>query len=165
MIQSVSPQLLGDFTETTLLIPHLVSEFRDCAILELSRALERELCVHDATRFTHAVLDHESLGSAVVGDIALPFARGADVRRLLFALGISEPGVRWGTTHLPNVHFIALIAAPTLDDHGYVPLITTLTNILRDEEALSELRSCATAEAIKKFLDEVHCLHCGASKS
>ena len=158
MIRSAAPRMLSEFTERPLLLPNLASEFRDSAILELSRHLERGLCIRDATKFTHAVLDHESFGSAVVGDVAFPFGRGLEVRRLSFALGVSGCGVRWGTERLPAVHVIVLIAAPNLEDQGYAPLVTTISNFLNDEAALLRLRQCAQAQDIWNVLNDVPCL-------
>lgn len=162
MIRSAGFPTLADFTEQTLLVPGLGSEFRDSAILELSQRLQRELRIRDATRFTHAVLDHESSGSAVVGDFAIPFARGPEVRKLSFALAVSKQGVRWGTEREPTVHVVALIAAPDLLDQGYTPLVATISNFLNDKAMLLKLKQCATATDIWELLNGIRCLlRCG----
>jgi len=103
---------LGQFTEPKLLVPRLLSEWRDGAISELSQRLKSAGRVENATAFTHAVLDHESLVSAVYDEVAFPLARGKAVKELSFALRLSQQGVRWGTGRTPVVHNVILFAVP-----------------------------------------------------
>jgi mannitol/fructose-specific phosphotransferase system IIA component (Ntr-type) len=81
---------LDQFTEPTLLVPRLLSEWRDSAISKLSQHLESVGRVENASAFTHAVLYHESLVSAVFDEVAFPLARGNAVKELSFALGLSQ---------------------------------------------------------------------------
>ena len=68
---------LSKLTESRLLVPRLLSEWRDGAISELSHRLEDAGRIENANSFTHAVLDHESLVSAVSGQV-----QSARVRRM-----------------------------------------------------------------------------------
>ena len=146
---------LGQFTEPKLLVPQLLSEWRDSAIFELSQRLESAGRVETAKGFTHAVLDHESLGSAVIGEVAFPLGRGKAVRELSFALGLSSQGVRWAVGQTPIVYTVILLAAPISEGPTYHSLVLTIAWFLRDEMALSALRRCGRAEEMWSVLSRV----------
>jgi mannitol/fructose-specific phosphotransferase system IIA component (Ntr-type) len=152
---------LGQFTEPKLLIPRLLSEWRDGAISELSQRLESAGRVENATAFTHAVLDHESLVSAVFDEVAFPLARGKAVKELSFALGLSHQGVRWGTGRMPAVFTIILFAVPIPEGQRYLSLVLTVSIFLKDEMAFSALRRCSQPEEMWTLLNHVRCVRTG----
>jgi mannitol/fructose-specific phosphotransferase system IIA component (Ntr-type) len=147
---------LAQFTEPRLLVPRLRSEWRESAIAELSQCLEHAGRVENATAFTHAVLDHESLVSAVFDEVAFPLARGKGVKELSFALGLSQQGVRWGTGTAPVVHAVVLFAVPRTEEPRYLSLVLTFSSFLKDEMAFSALRRCTQPEEMLTVLKHVH---------
>jgi mannitol/fructose-specific phosphotransferase system IIA component (Ntr-type) len=152
---------LGQFTEPKLLVPRLLSEWRDSAISELSQRLESAGRVENATAFTHAVLDHESLVSGVFDEVAFPLARGRAVKELSFALGLSREGVRWGTGRTPIVHAIILFAVPLTEGQRYLSLVLTLSSFLKDEMAFSALRRCTQPAEMLTVLKHFHRVRTG----
>ena len=152
---------LGQFTEPTLLVPRLLSEWRDSAISELSQRLESAGCVENASAFTHAVLDHESLVSAVFDEVAFPLARGKAVKELSFALGLSQQGIRWGVRRTPVVHTVILFAVPVPEGQRYLSLVLTVSSFLKDEMAFSALRRCTKPDEMWTVLNHVRCVRTG----
>jgi mannitol/fructose-specific phosphotransferase system IIA component (Ntr-type) len=152
---------LGQFTEPRLLMPRLLSEWRDGAISELSQRLESVQRIESATEFTHAVLDHESLVSAVFDEVAFPLARGRAVNELSFALGLSQHGVRWGTGRTSIVHTVILFAVPLTEGQRYLSLVLTMSSFLKDEMAFSALRRCSQPEEMLTVLNHVRCVLTG----
>jgi len=149
---------LGQFTESKLLVPRLLTEWRDSAIFELSQRLENAHRIEDATAFTHAVLDHESLVSAVFDEVAFPLARGREVKELSYAVGLSEKGVRWGTGWTLVVHTVILFAVPLAEGQRYHSLVLTMASFLKDEIAFSALRHCLQPDEMLTILNQVRCV-------
>ena len=152
---------LGQFTESRLLVPCLLSEWRDGAISELSQRLENAGRIENASAFTRAVLDHESLVSAVFDKVAFPLARGKAVKELSFALGLSQQGIRWGAGRKPVVHTVILFAVPLPEGERYLSLVLTISSFLKDEMAFAALRRCAQPEEMWTVLQHVRCIRTG----
>ena len=146
---------LAQYTEPGLLVPRLLSEHRDCAIAELGSRLEKVGRIENARAFTHAVLDHESFVSAVFDEVAFPLARGKGVKKLSFALGLSQQGVRWGTGRTPVVHAVVLFAVPLTEGQRHLSLVLTFSKFLQDQTAFSALRQCAQPEEMFAALKQV----------
>jgi mannitol/fructose-specific phosphotransferase system IIA component (Ntr-type) len=149
---------LAQFTEPNLLVPRLLSESRDHAVAELSNRLENVGRIENARAFMQAVLNHESLVSAVFDEVAFPLARGTAVKELSFAIGLSQPGICWGVSRAPTVHVVVLFAVPLSAEQNYLSLVMSFANFLKDEIAFSALRGCAQPEDMFTVLKHVHCV-------
>ena len=148
---------LSQFTEPSLLIPRLFSESHDQAIAELGDRLEGARRIENARAFTHAVLNHDSLVTAVFDEAAFPLARGPMVKELSFAIGLSQPGIVWGSGNKPTVHVIVLFAVPLSAEATYLSLLMTFSNFLKNKTVFSKLRQCAQPEEMFNLLSQVHC--------
>lgn len=146
---------LAQYTETGLLVPRLLSEYRDRAIAELGRRLEKVKRIENARAFTDAVLDHESIVSAVCKAVAFPLARGEAVKELSFALGLSPQGIRWGLGRAPTVHAVVLLALPLSAGQPYLSLVVTFSKFLQDETAFATLRHCVQPEEMFAALKQI----------
>jgi mannitol/fructose-specific phosphotransferase system IIA component (Ntr-type) len=152
---------LGQFTELRLLVPRLFSEWRDGAISELSQRLESAGRVENASVFASAVLDHESLGSAVFDEVAFPLARSKTVKELSFALGLSSQGVRWGVGRTAIVHAVILFAVPPSEEQTYFSLVLTFARFLKDEKSFSALQYCTQSGQMLALLNHIRCVPTG----
>jgi mannitol/fructose-specific phosphotransferase system IIA component (Ntr-type) len=148
---------LAKFTEPNLLVPRLLSETHDSAIAELGGRLEKAGRISNVAAFTHAVLKHESFVSAVFDEVAFPLARGSAINELSFALGLSQPGIRWGDSKASTVHAIVLFAVPLSAEHSYLSLVMSFSNFLKDEIAFSALRRCVQPEEMFSVLNHFNC--------
>ena len=152
---------LAQYTEPGLLVPRLLSEYRDSALAELGSRLEKAGRIENARAFTHAVLDHESIVSTVFEKVAFPLARGQAVKELSFALGLSPQGIRWGVSKAPTVHAVVLFAVPLSAGQSYLSLVVTFSKFLQDKMALSVLSRCTQPEDMLAALEQVRVLRTG----
>jgi len=146
---------LAQFTVTSLLVPRLLSDFRDSAITELASHLEKTGRIENARAFTHAVLDHEALVAAIFDEVALPLARGQAVRELSFALGLSPQGIRWGTRRAPIVHAVVLFAVPLSAGQEHLSLVVTFSEFLNNKPVFDSFRRCTQPEEMLAVLDGI----------
>lgn len=116
---------LAQYTEPSLLVPRLLSDYRDSAIAELGSRLEKAGRIENTRAFTHAVLDHESFVSA------------------------------WGLGKAPTVHAVVLFAVPLSAGQPYLSLVVTFSRFLQDQTAFSALRQCAQPEEMFAALKRV----------
>src|SRR5450759_1003641 len=75
---------LAQFTEPKLLVPRLLSNHRESAIIELSRRLKSAGRIENADSFVDAAMDHESIASAVFDGVTFPLA--------LWSSTVRQPG-------------------------------------------------------------------------
>jgi mannitol/fructose-specific phosphotransferase system IIA component (Ntr-type) len=146
---------LAQFTEPKLLVPRLLSNHRESAIIELSRRLESAGRIENADSFVDAAMDHESIASAVFDGVTFPLARGRAVKELSFAAGLSRQGIRWGAGRSPVVHTVVLFAVPLAEGQTYLSLVMTFSSFMKDETAFSALRRCVRPEAMLNVLEQV----------
>ena len=167
---------LAQFTEPKLLVPRLLSNHRESAIIELSRRLESAGRIENADSFVDAAMDHESIASAVFDGVTFPLARGRAVKELSFAAGLSRQGIRWGAGRSPCgvgvcassgglpcftprgepvVHTVVLFAVPLAEGQTYLSLVVTFSSFMKDETAFSALRRCVRPEAMLNVLEQV----------
>jgi len=151
----VARMTLAQFTEPKLLVPRLLSEQRDAAITELSQRLENAGRIESSAAFSQAVLEHEWLASAVFDSVAFPLARSRAVKELSFAVGLSQPGVRWGTPRAPLVHTIVLCAVPLSEGQSYLSLVLTFSSFIKDETVFTALKRATQPEEMLAVLDTV----------
>lgn len=146
---------LAQFTEPKLLVPRLLGERQEDVIVELAKRLQSAERIENAGRFVQALMAQESLAAAVLGDVAFPHARGRAVKKLSFALGLSQQGIRWGVGRSPVVHTVVLFAVPLSEGQTYLSLVVTFSSFMKDETAFSALRRCVRLEAMLNVLEQV----------
>lgn len=146
---------LAQFTEPKLLVPRLLSERQEDVICELATRLQSAERITNAGRFAQALLAGETLPVAVLDSVAFPHLRGGAVKKLSLAIGLSQPGIRWGRGRSPIVHLAALFAVPLSEEQTYLSLVVAFSSFIKDESAFSELRQCVRPEAMLSVLDRV----------
>jgi mannitol/fructose-specific phosphotransferase system IIA component (Ntr-type) len=144
---------LAHFTESQSLIPRLLHKHREIAIMALSGRLETAGRIEDSGAFADAVLEHEGLASAVLGNVAFPLARGRTARELSFALGLAQDPFRWGVgSGAPMVDTVVLFAVPESEEERYLSLLFGFSSFFKDESAIAALRRCMQPEEMLAVL-------------
>ena len=146
---------LAQFTEPKLLVPRLLSNHRESAIIELSRRLESAGRIENADSFVDAALDHESIASAVFDGVTFPLARGRAVKELSFAAGLSRQGVRWGVGRSPVIHTVVLFAVSLSETRTYLSLVLTFSSFIKDEMAFTAFARATQPEEMFTVLKAV----------
>jgi mannitol/fructose-specific phosphotransferase system IIA component (Ntr-type) len=150
------PVTLADYTNSTLIVPHLREGDTAGVISELSQALQREGCVPDLLPFYHAALNQELLtNSALQCGLAYPHARLSAIRRLRFAFGRTPQPITWGPKGSYPVQLVVLLAVPATDAASYLHLLASLAKLGQEPELLAALRTADSADAILGVLEQV----------
>lgn len=153
---SIDSTSLAAFTEKGLIVPQLVERDAAGVIKELTQCLHEQGWVKDSLPFYNAALTREFLSSTSSGTgIAFPHAHAAGLAHPRFALGKSALPFPWGVPRSTQVQFVFLVAAPVQDDSVYLPLLSGLAKLARNENLLQELRQAVTALEILAVLDQV----------
>jgi fructose PTS system EIIA component len=140
---------LADFTRAGLIVPHVASRDATSVIHELSLALQREGCIPDLLPFYHEALNREFLLSTDLEEgMAFPHARLPGLRELAFAFGRSDVPFAWGPGTARPIRMVFLLAVPENDAAGYLPLVSGLTRLSTNLEALEAIRGAVGPEAI-----------------
>jgi mannitol/fructose-specific phosphotransferase system IIA component (Ntr-type) len=160
-LEGLDAMTLGEFTEPGLLVPRLLSNHRESAIIELSIRLEKIGRIEHRNAFVNAALDHEEIASAVINGVTFPLARGRAVTELSFAVGFSPEGIRWGAGWAPIVHTVVLLAVPLTEARTHMSLMLTFANFITNEIAFTAFRRATQPEEMLALLNQTALLPTG----
>lgn len=147
---------LADFTNSSLIIPHLHGEDAASAIKELSQALQTENRVGDVLPFYQAALNREFMvGTDMEAGMAFPHARVSGLKDVSFALGRSDEPLRWGNNAASSVRLVFLIAVPATDAAQYLLLISGLARLSKDSRLVARLHAAQDTFQILEVLQQV----------
>lgn len=148
---------LGQFTETKLLVPRLVSGHQDGAIHELTRRLEATGRITNAPAFLEAVLKRERELPTFVGDgVAVPHVRGGAVAKLSMAVGLAAAGIPWGSSQRHDARMVVLFAVPLLEAQTYLTLLSGLSSLIQDETALAAVQRARQPDEMLSVFNATH---------
>lgn len=152
--QSAGIGSVADFTCRELIIPRLRAQDRAGVIAELAQALHRRGTVPDPLPFFHAALNQEFLSDASLeSGIALPHARGVNIKSLRMAVGRAEKPLRWGRNSSP-IRLVFLLAVPATESIPYLQLLAALARA-GQSTIVDALCSASSAEEMLDVLG--HC--------
>lgn len=154
-LEPVKAMTLAQFTEPRLLVPRLLSNHREGAMIELSRRLASAGRIESADSFVDAALDHESIASAVFDGVTFSLARGRAVKELSFAAGCSRQGISWGVGRSPVVHTVVLFAVPLSETRTYLSLVLTFSSFIKNEMAFTAFAHATQPEEMFTLLKAV----------
>jgi len=147
---------LCQFAEPKLLIPRLLSDRQEGAIQELTRRLETTARIENAPAFLDAVLKREMEIPTFIGDgVAAPHVRGAAVRKLSVAVGLSAAGMPWGRDRRHIAKAIFLFAVPFTETRTYLSVLSGLSTLIQDEMAFTALKRATQPEDMQSVLNAV----------
>lgn len=153
---SVPAMTLADFTNPSLMIPHLRGQDAASVIQELSRILQREKRIPDLLPFYHAALNREYMVSTdMEAGMAFPHARLPGLKELSFALGRSDEPLAWGSKTPRSVRLVFLMAVPATDATQYLPLISGLARLGRDSRLVNRLQAATDSSQMLVALQQV----------
>lgn len=147
---------LGQFTDLRWIVPRLLNTGEDGVIHELAKRLEAGGRIPDAAAFTAAVIKRERDLPTYAGyGVVAPHGRGAAVRALSLAVGLSADGVPWGRGGRLRAHAVFLFAIPLTAAATYLALLSGLAALVQDEEAFAFLKAARQPEDILRVLHSV----------
>jgi mannitol/fructose-specific phosphotransferase system IIA component (Ntr-type) len=155
-MQTMQVDSLFRFTETALLVPRLAASHHESIIIELANRLESAGRIESSPVYVDAVLAHEELASAVFDDVAFPVAHSKTVKELSFAFGITPQPLHWRTIGAPVISMVVLIAVPFAEEVGYLSLLTSFCDFLKNKTTVSQLKHCVRSEEISEIFSHAH---------
>lgn len=117
------------------LIAFLCVDSRDEALNKLVELLDTEGKLKNKDAYLHALIEREGIISTGIGmGIALPHAKIANYTEFFMAIGLIEKGVDWKALDGAPVRIVFMIGGPDDKQTEYLQILSTLTQIMKDEE-------------------------------
>jgi nitrogen PTS system EIIA component len=143
---------IADFIDRQC-ITFLQSIERDAAIKELVDLLYTNGKIKDKNQFLQSVLAREELVSTGVGmQVAIPHAKHEDFSDFFIAIGIQKnTSIEWHSLDKIPVRLIFLIGGPENQQTKYLKILSSLTQVIKDEKIRKQLLTVSSAEEIGKI--------------
>ncbi|HEY1066475.1 MAG TPA: PTS sugar transporter subunit IIA [Pirellulales bacterium] len=147
----------SDFVCPEAIRADLKAADKEGAIREMAQALLEagKIIPADFEGIVRAVLNREELGSTGIGrGVAVPHTKHPSVDRLVGTVAVSRSGVDFASLDGERVRLLFLLISPPDRPGDHLRALESITRQLRDEKFCRALMEGASAEAIKKLLDE-----------
>jgi mannitol/fructose-specific phosphotransferase system IIA component (Ntr-type) len=120
-----------------LIVPDLESRTRDEALKEIVGFLKSGGRISRAKDLYDKLVQREKLGSTAIGDgVAIPHCRLKGVKRPIVALGISRPGVDFGSLDGKPTHLLFMIASSPDNPSTGLQILAAVAQLVRKATAL-----------------------------
>ena len=145
---------------SSLLVPeHIILSLqgtkRTAALHEVARLLEGEPDVVNFQGFYNELLARERLDTTCLGnEIALPHARTEHVKKIVIAVGRSDPGVFFENSN-QNVRLMFVLGTPKSNPGDYLMLVGSLCRLIKDAPQRAALFAAPTPEAFMATVMEL----------
>ena len=128
---------------------------RTAAINEVARLLESHPDVVNFQNFYNELLARERLDTTCLGnEIALPHARTEHVKKIVLAVGRSDPGVLFENSN-QTVRLMFVLGTPKSNPTDYLILVGSLCRLIKDAASREALMSAATPDAFIAVVREL----------
>ena len=145
---------------TSLLAPsrivlHVQSTKRTAALNEIARLLDGHPDVANYPAFYDELLARDRLDTTCLGNaVALPHARTEHVKKIVIAVGRSDPGVHFENGN-QNVRLMFVLGTPKSNPGDYLMLVGSLCRLIKEAPQRDALFAAPTPEA---FIETVKVL-------
>ncbi len=134
-------------------VKHLKSQNKYDAIEELALVFKDTDICNDIDALIRALKERETMMSTGIGfGIAIPHAKIRAVREIAFAIGISQKGIEFESMDGKPVYLIILVAAGERQHKDYLKILSSIMNILKDEEIKNRIIQSKSSEEIITIL-------------
>lgn len=153
------PVRLSSLLVPTRILLQLQSTKRTTALNEVARLLENDPNVANFQGFYNELLARERLDTTCLGNgIALPHARTEHVKKIVIAVGRSDPGVLFENVD-QNVRLMFVLGTPKSNPGDYLMLVGSLCRLIKDATSRDVLLAAPTPEAfiatVKELEDKI----------
>ena len=143
---------LADFTKQKLIIPSLREQEATAAILEMSRALQREGRIADSHKFSQPVIKREFLGGTVTEPgWAIGHGLVKDSNEPCFAFGRWLSPKIWTNNQL-KVSLVFLFAVPEIHVQAFNQLVISLGEFSKSNQLVEQLLKAGDVNEILQVL-------------
>ncbi len=135
------------------LVLHLDVANRDEAIGEMVDALHLAGKLEDKEAFRQALLNREKIVSTGIGmGVAIPHAKLPEYENFFIALARLERGIDWNALDNAPIRIIFMIGGPDDKQTEYLRILSTLTEVIKDEEKRKKMINLSSTEEIMQLL-------------
>ena len=146
---------LSSLLDPQRIVLSLQSTKRTAALHEVARLLEGEPDVVNFQGFYNELLARERLDTTCLGnEIALPHARTEHVKKIVIAVGRSDPGVFFENSN-QNVRLMFVLGTPKSNPGDYLMLVGSLCRLIKDAPQRAALFAAPTPEAFMATVMEL----------
>jgi len=119
------------------------------AIEELALVFEGSTVCENTNELIKSLKEREEIMSTGIGfGIAIPHARLKAVKKMTFAIGISEKGIDFDSMDGEPVHLVILVAAGEKQHKEYLRLMSNIMGILKNPDVKDRMIKSQSPEEI-----------------
>lgn len=139
---------LTDFTDINY-IKFLKATNKFDAITELAEVFRSNEDAVDFDSLVNYLFERERLMSTGIGfGIAIPHIKVKGVKRLSFAIGVSQKGIDFDSMDDQLVKLVLMVVAPENQQKEYLNLLANIMNILKNLKLKEKITSAKSIEEI-----------------
>ena len=137
---------LAELIQPKFVLLDLKETKRTAAIHEVAKLLEKDPEILNFHSFYDELLARERLEATSLGNgVAFPHARTDHVKKMVLAVGRSQPGVFFENSG-ETIHFIFVIGTPRRMVTEYLALVGAMARLLRNDGVRQKLMEAKTPE-------------------
>lgn len=134
-------------------IKKLKSKNKYKAIEELAHSFDGSGLTTNIDSVIKALEERESIMSTGIGyGIAIPHARLASIKNMIFAVGISKKGIEYDSIDNNPVHLVILVLAGEKQHKEYLRLLSSIMTVLKKEKVKERIIASESAEEVIEIL-------------
>lgn len=136
------------------LVAFLNAETRDEAIKEMVEVIHSSGKLADKEAFYAAIMERERIVSTGIGmSTAIPHAKLPGYDHFFIAIGISRKGIDWNALDGASVRVIFMIGGPDNNQTEYLQILSSLTQVIKDEQIRKKMLAVNSAEDMIKIFN------------
>lgn len=128
---------------------------RDEVIDEMINCAEAQGHLSDKESFYQGILNREQVVSTGIGmGIALPHAKSATLDHFFIIVAVLKRGVDWAALDGAPVRIVFMIGGPDDKQTEYLRVLSSITEVIKDEELRKKIISAQNPSSIMTLLTE-----------
>ena len=138
---------VSSLLDPSRIVLQLVSTKRTAALHEVAKLLETHPEIVNFQGFYNELLARERLDTTCIGnEVALPHARTEHVKKIVLAVGRSDPGVLFENSN-QTVRLLFVLGTPKSNPGDYLMLVGSLCRLIKADADRAALLAAPTPEA------------------
>lgn len=140
---------VADYMDEGLVFFLSQASSRDEVIKTMIHSVAEKRSLPGSDAFYHAIVEREKLVSTGIGmGVSIPHAKLSGFDDFFIAIGILPKGVDWQSLDHHPVRIIFMIGGPDDKQTEYLQILSTLTQLIKNEETRKKLLTLNSKEAI-----------------
>lgn len=124
---------------------------KDAVLDKLVRSLADSETVHDQKELLEAIRGRELIMSTGIGfGIAVPHAKIPSVDDITLAVGVSKPGIQFGSLDDKPVHIVVMIAAGAQQQDLYIRTLARVMLVLKNPKVRDRIIAAKSPAEVHK---------------